>query len=332
MNTNPWKIKSISIDGLLGQHNLFWELNPTVNIIGGPNGSGKSTILHALAVLLQGPPSNDSDTEEVGSHCEALFKSLSVKLKSGGKLRISRTVDLAKETIENADQYDSGNNPEKVTTVISYDRNRIVPENLEDSQYACYNIYINSADVTLRKINGLAEQSRKTNRPALTTLDLMLEKTLNIRNQLFAQRLSIAMKENDDNELRKLLNLFGRFEKSVKNFMTGYTILDTAKLIFAPESNDEQKISYYHLSTGEKQLLYLLLTVTNTLEESTILLLDEADLGMHLDWKKKLLRELLTINPNMQIIAATHSPSLIEGWYDNVRDISQLIIPGTQEN
>ena len=94
--------------------------------------------------------------------------------------------------------------------------------------------------------------------------------------------------------------------------------------MFSPTGNKDIEIKYFRLSTGEKQLLYLLLTVCNTLGESTILLLDEADMGMHIDWKKILIRELVNLNPNMQIIAATHSPSLIEGWYENVKEISQL--------
>lgn len=110
--------------------------------------------------------------------------------------------------------------------------------------------------------------------------------------------------------------------------MPQYTIVNMSKLIFGISDEDgvDQTFPFTRLSTGEKQLVYLLLTVTNTLENQTLLLLDEADLGMHIDWKKILLRELRRINPNMQIIAATHSPSLIEGWYDNVRDISQLYV------
>ena len=112
--------------------------------------------------------------------------------------------------------------------------------------------------------------------------------------------------------------------------MPEYTLKDTSTLTFTRNDDKETDIMYFRLSTGEKQLLYILLTVCNTMGEATILLLDEADTGLHIDWKKILLREILAINPNMQVIAATHSPSLIDGWYDNVREVSQLYVDSTQ--
>ena len=68
-----------------------------------------------------------------------------------------------------------------------------------------------------------------------------------------------------------------------------YKIADMSSLKF--ERDDEEKRFEHRsasptLSTGEKQHVYLLLPPTNTLEAPTLLLLDEADLGMHIDWKR----------------------------------------------
>ena len=54
--------------------------------------------------------------------------------------------------------------------------------------------------------------------------------------------------------------------------------------------------------------------------------MDEPDLALHITWKKILIRELRKVNPNMQIILATHAPSVIEGWYDRVKEVSQLTV------
>ena len=80
------------------------------------------------------------------------------------------------------------------------------------------------------------------------------------------------------------------------------------------------------LSTGQKQLLYILLTVANTEGEPTLLLVDCADTYLHIDVQEKLLKSILTLNPNIQIIWATHSPSMIMGFMSTVRNINQLII------
>ena len=138
------------------------------------------------------------------------------------------------------------------------------------------------------------------------------------------------MQNNDEAEVARLRQLFSRFDAAVARFMPSYRLLDAAALRFCPVDRPDVDILYFQMSAGEKQLLYLLLSVTNTLGESTLLLLDEADLGMHIDWKRMLLRELLEINPDMQIIAATHSPSLIDGWYDSVKEISELYIPDSE--
>lgn len=324
MTTAPWKIKNIRVDGLLHSHDLFWEVFPKVNILGGPNGSGKSTLLHALALLLQGAPQEVSRQTEFQYHSQALFDSLSTEFVSGVSINVRRTCRSTHERIKDEDLEKSGKMRLKVKEEIELNGSSSVPDGISTVQLPDHIIYLNSFEQSLASISTLLEKSSQQGRPALTTLDLMLEQTLNTRNQLFTQRMGSALQDSDIERVENLRNLFGRFETAVKVFMPQYKIIDISTLLFEREDNHDSHIRYYRLSTGEKQLLYLLLTVCNTLGEPTILLMDEADLGMHIDWKRKLLKELLHINPDMQILAATHSPSLIEGWLGNVREISQL--------
>ena len=53
--------------------------------------------------------------------------------------------------------------------------------------------------------------------------------------------------------------------------------------------------------------------------------MDEPDLGMHVEWKQKLILNMRKMNPNMQIILSTHAPSMIEGWYEKVKEMNQII-------
>lgn len=323
MYENSWRIKKIDVKGLLGRHNLDWNLHKKVNILGGRNGSGKSTLLRAIAILLKSSLNFEGDRKRVNFHCEALYDSLSAELYSGACLRLERAPSITNN--ENEEKLtDSFKKFDRVTETITKGRAAIA--GLPDIDMFAKNvIYINSADQAISSISGLIEKFGKINRPGVTTLDLLLKNALDKRNQLYTQRmLSITTLPGMEERIFKLNDLFQRFENAVKAFMPQYIISDSSTLTFAPRKNEKQKIKYFQLSTGEKQLLYILLTVANTLGESTILLLDEADMGMHIDWKKILLRRLLDINPNMQILAATHSPSLIEGWYENVKEISQL--------
>ncbi|MGA1813319.1 ATP-binding protein [Frondihabitans sp. 4ASC-45] len=63
------------------------------------------------------------------------------------------------------------------------------------------------------------------------------------------------------------------------------------------------------LSSGEKQLIRILVDVINA-GVSTIII-DEPELSMHIDWQHELLASLRTVNPEAQIIVATHSPEIM---------------------
>lgn len=89
-------------------------------------------------------------------------------------------------------------------------------------------------------------------------------------------------------------------------------------------NGNEKVLSYVDLSMGEKQLILILLMVCNTANDTCIFFMDEPDLGMHVEWKEILIRELNKLNPNMQMIVSTHAPSMVEGWYDNVKEVKQI--------
>lgn len=323
MPTDKWRIKDIRVDRLLGRRDVVWHLHPKVNILGGPNGSGKSTVLHAMAMLLQ---NICSENEETSIHCEALFQSLVLDLYSGATLSLKRDAESTEEHYSTSDTPGIQRVTDKIQERVSFKTGISFPNGKPLMQTPCHVVYIHSSDQTLRRVTRLIEKTGMRARPALTVLDMLLEQALNERNQLFAGRLTVAMQNGNEEEVSNLRQLFSRFDEAVSKFMPEYRLVDTSALKFIHRDSPDEIIRYYKMSTGEKQLLYLLLTISNTLGESTILLLDEADTGMHVDWKKILLKELLNINPDMQVIAATHSPSLINGWYDNTREISQLYV------
>lgn len=88
-----------------------------------------------------------------------------------------------------------------------------------------------------------------------------------------------------------------------------------------------EKISLSCLSSGEKQLLLILLKVVNSSERASILLLDEPEISLHLDWQEKLIRIIKDINNNCQIIIVTHSPAVVmSGWLECLVDIKELVV------
>ncbi len=75
-----------------------------------------------------------------------------------------------------------------------------------------------------------------------------------------------------------------------------------------------QEIPLKSLSSGEKQLLRILVEVINA-GRSTVLI-DEPELSMHIDWQRELISGLRTINPEVQLVVATHSPEIMANVED----------------
>lgn len=72
---------------------------------------------------------------------------------------------------------------------------------------------------------------------------------------------------------------------------------------------DDVQIPLATLSSGEKQLLRILIETINAGVSPVII--DEPELSMHIDWQHDLLAGLRTINPDCQLIVATHSPEIM---------------------
>lgn len=80
------------------------------------------------------------------------------------------------------------------------------------------------------------------------------------------------------------------------------------------------------LSAGEKQILLLLFTLFLMENQPNVILLDEPEISLHVEWQDRLIHLMLDINPNCQIIMTTHSPSIFaDGWEDKLVFISDLI-------
>lgn len=88
---------------------------------------------------------------------------------------------------------------------------------------------------------------------------------------------------------------------------------------------DNEKLSPYKLSSGEKQMLVILLTALVRNGERSVLFMDEPEASLHIEWQQKLIALIRNLNPNMQLILTTHSPAVImEGWMEDVTEISEI--------
>ena len=83
----------------------------------------------------------------------------------------------------------------------------------------------------------------------------------------------------------------------------------------------------YMLSSGEKQMLAILLTVLVEDNQPYVLFMDEPEVSLHIEWQKRMIDLCLELNPNVQIILTTHSPAVVmNGWVDSVTEVSDITV------
>ena len=300
-------IKKIEIEDYFGRGNFEWTLDPMVNILGGKNGSGKSTIFKLCYALLTSEKV-DSALEE---QCSSLFEKMMITFSNDWTLTWTRIKDNERIgssmplVLRGPAKICDNNQKERTFSELS-------------SQLDVY--LINSFEQHIGKAIEYAKQPQSMPMDDPTMLDLMIKDQKDLRNSKIAE----VFVDSDVDE--KMRNEYAESSKKIYNslghFLHGYDEPFKGTFEFSKKG---YSFGYEHLSMGEKQILLLLLMVSNTNQEPCIFFMDEPDLSMHIDWKEILVKELHELNPNMQIILSTHAPSVITGWHDKVREVNQLI-------
>ena len=183
-----------------------------------------------------------------------------------------------------------------------------------ESQSCFY--YVNTFDVPASKKSSMSQ------------LGLTLDQVLYQRNpDVFSfsdYRLSMLK------DLRAAMHKQERIDKFFE--LINSLFLTTGKSIDIDDKNrvvfrkGNQIIDMEKLSAGEKQILLLLFTLFLMEDRSTVLLLDEPEISLHIEWQDRLIQLMLDLNPNCQIIMTTHSPNIFaDGWEDKLVFISDLV-------
>ena len=156
------------------------------------------------------------------------------------------------------------------------------------------------------------------------------------------QELNYVLYQNKDgfsffNYRMKILNEPERASEVQENIELLFTVInemfsETGKKIEISKDSQlvfrqgENLFGVEDLSSGEKQLLLLLVTVFLQDQKPSILFADEPEVSLHIAWQQVLIDNLRRLNPKCQMIVATHSPSIIsKGWGDKVVNMSHIV-------
>ena len=322
------KIKSIKIEKLYGKYDIEWKLREGVNIIAGDNGSYKSTLLRILASICE--PAKISDDFDVKGVTLSMTDNILIKFRSfkDSLLRLKKEAEedeLLSELAAKINADIEGNDGKSLSdhtinaSIIAIKQGNKTLSVGNYKKLRRYNL-ISTFDVPAGADKGsvLDQQLEKLESEyAYYLSDLTKQITTRIQ-----QNGQVNMKDLEDINAHN--NTFiGIINRAFAN--TNKTV-DTAQSKLQFKLSEDLLESNKRLSAGEKQFLIVMLTVLLQRKEESILIMDEPEISMHLDWQRTLIENIQTLNPNCQIIIATHSPGVImDGWEQLVENMSSLI-------
>lgn len=282
------KIERMSIDNICGIKHLELSFNEGLNLICGENGVGKTTILKAIAYqFLYGQDSF------IKKHYGSDMGKVEIWLK-GNKDSISyQVLDFVPGNIGRyaSDKKNSDNLLYfSASRTITYSKISALPPGElkdKDAHYSAQNL-----------INGVGKNIKEWF----------------IRNLLFS-KLEDSFTDVEKKNLELCKQIFGKLDKdlSVKTAKKDYEIILNQK---------KNEIYFEMLSDGYKSCVYILLGIIKEIELryptlyaknfDGIVMIDEIDIHLHPQWQAKLVKVLKETFPKAQIIATTHSPSVLQ--------------------
>ena len=138
-----------------------------------------------------------------------------------------------------------------------------------------------------------------------------------------------TLKDNVLEPVTKYIGCLQRFMKDkVFSFSekTGNLRIELKPIVEKGTDNVIQNVEIQHqsLSSGEKQLLILLTQTLLQEQQPFIYIADEPELSLHIEWQHKIINAIKELNPNVQIIAATHSPEIAGQWRTNITNLQNV--------
>ena len=311
-------IKTIKISQLFGDKDIEWNLQKT-NVLVGKNGMGKSTVLQLVV--------NTISQEEIHDKSK-LCSEVTIELDSNNILKLRKSQENISNLLDLVDEQEMKRliiKEVRENNHIKSELKDVMINSIKKNKYR-FNI-TDSIEYTATKnetkVNFEFVSTMALNANSFQNIEMGNGKTENILDWQIQNELDRLSKINNldlNNKFITSLNhMFSESNKSV-------SLNNKFELEF--KFNNEI-LNFPQLSSGERQVIYILLKVAIATKDNALILMDEPEISLHLSWQEKLLAQIREINPNSQIIIVTHSPAIVmNGWLDCFVDIQDIIVKG----
>lgn len=178
--------------------------------------------------------------------------------------------------------------------------------------------HVNSIDQALKDLKGESSQEERSSKSeadyanAFKSLEA-LRKTKKI----------ISMSLQAEENTKDIFSQIDKFLKILKEFISDKEfIFEKGELVI---SNRQGRILSEKLSSGEKQLIILLAEALLQDKKSNVFLADEPELSLHIEWQRMVIPAVRELNPNAQVIVATHSPEIAAKYKASIKSMGKII-------
>lgn len=366
--SNPFFIKSIEITGLLGRFDLKWDLSDVNVLVGKNGSGKSTIIKLAEMALSTSEELINNKHLNSYEILSSKFSSFELELNNGQKASLSSTtnseqsremllaINALLKTYKITKHLQDG---ERKKTYDSLNKFRDKLLNVSSVGEPNKNIIINKSTIAARDSNKKLkdivsidflstfdmlllskEQYNEYSGKSYSQLDIMIKDEIEILkgnlltlNSKSTEEYKKEKKKNSNIQLSVIqANTFSKvniFKKEINNLFK-----DEGKC-FDIEKSGELTVKYYGnelsistLSSGEKQLLIIMVKVLNSaLKNPSIIFMDEPEISLHISWQQQLIATIRKISPQSQIIIVSHSPAVVmKHWMNKVVDIKELIL------
>ncbi|WP_312631213.1 AAA family ATPase [Pantoea piersonii] len=340
MKTQP-VITSLTIKRLFGEYDVSITFN-TLTVIVGKNGIGKTTILKIINGLVTGK--NHIDYAKICESIELIFSDGETFCFGDSAYKY-----IDKFSIKDIQELLLNDERVKKDLIKALENNPVLKEQISEKLLDSFIKSFLEKEDTVKMTKDKILSTYSKNKDFIFGDKSYRE---NINKKIFVRYIStVNISANAGNSIdfgnsveKNLLDL-AIYEElrilvknanniAVKKFENQLNVFledshKRAKLVhddWVYITQSKSQLSLGQLSSGERQLIYILATVANTCGKPTLLLMDEPEVSMHLSWQEKIIDAIMNINPQVQIIAVTHSPGIVmNGHMDSYIEMKDII-------
>lgn len=175
--------------------------------------------------------------------------------------------------------------------------------------------HISAVGKTIKNLKQISGNENKSDSLTDLDIDFAALEAFKLTSTVVAKSLEAEKKT------KEIFSQVELFLNTLKNFVSDKTFsFSNGELTVATEG----PIPLAKLSSGEKQLLILFIEALLQRQLPYIFLADEPELSLHISWQRNIISAIRSLNPNAQIVVATHSPEIAGKFRECILDMEDM--------